>query len=63
MKADIYGNIVYLILHFPIYDISRRVSEPCEVDFILGKNFIITAHYKSIIPRMSWSRYLKWASF
>ena len=49
-KADIYGNIVYLILHFPIYDISRKVSEPCEVDFILGKNFIITAHYKSIIP-------------
>jgi len=36
-KADIYG-------------ISRKVSEPCEVDFILGKNFIITAHYKSIIP-------------
>jgi len=49
-KADVYGNIVYLILHFPIYDISRKVSEPCEVDFILGKNFIITAHYKSIIP-------------
>lgn len=49
-KADIYGNIVYLILHFPIYDISRKVSEPCEVDFILGKDFVITAHYKSIIP-------------
>ena len=49
-KVDIYGHIVYLILHFPIYDISRKVSEPCEVDFILGKNFIITAHYKSIIP-------------
>src|SRR3989338_7598309 len=49
-KADVYDNIIYLILHFPIYDISRKVSEPCEVDFILGKNFIITAHYKSIIP-------------
>src|SRR3972149_2879317 len=49
-RADIHGNIIYLILHFPIYDISRKVSEPCEVDFILGKNLIITAHYKSIIP-------------
>lgn len=49
-KADIYEHIVYLILHFPIYDISRKVSEPCEVDFILGKDFIITAHYRSIIP-------------
>lgn len=49
-KADIYGNLIYLILHFPIYDISKKVSEPNEVDFILGKNFIITAHYKSILP-------------
>lgn len=49
-KADFYSNIIYLILHFPIYDISRKVSEPCEVDFILGKNFLITAHYKSITP-------------
>src|SRR3989344_7798527 len=49
-KADIYSNIIYLILHFPIYDISRKVSEPCEIDFIRGKDFLITAHYKSIIP-------------
>lgn len=49
-RADIYSNIIYLILHFPLYDIGRKVSEPCEVDFILGKNFIITAHYKSILP-------------
>lgn len=49
-RADIYGNLIYLILHFPIYDISKKVSEPNEVDFILGKNFIITAHYKSILP-------------
>ena len=49
-RADIYGNIIYLILHFPLYDIGRKVSEPCEIDFILGKNFVITAHYKSILP-------------
>lgn len=49
-RADIYGNMIYLILHFPIYDIGRKVSEPNEIDFILGKNFIITAHYKSILP-------------
>jgi len=49
-KADVYENLIYLILHFPVYDISRKVSEPCEVDFIIGKNFIVTAHYKSILP-------------
>lgn len=49
-RADIYSNLIYLILHFPIYDISKKASEPNEIDFILGKNFIITAHYKSILP-------------
>lgn len=49
-KADVYSNLVYLILHFPVYDISKKASEPGEVDFIIGKNFFITTHYKSIIP-------------
>jgi len=49
-RVDAYSNLVYLILHFPVYDISRKASAPCEIDFIVGKNFIITAHYASIIP-------------
>lgn len=49
-RVDVYNNLVYLILHFPVYDISRKASSPCEIDFIVGKNFIITTHYASIIP-------------
>lgn len=45
-KVDLYKNFIYLILHFP----SLRRGNPDgtasqEVDFIIGKNFIITARY------------------
>lgn len=49
-KVDAYDKFIYLILHFPVYDIGRKASSPCEIDFVVGKNFIITAHYQSIIP-------------
>ena len=42
-KADFYENLVYLILHFPVYNIKKRTSVSKEIDFVLGKNFIITA--------------------
>lgn len=49
-KADPYTNLIYLILHFPVFDISKKASTPCEIDFIIGKKFLVTAHYQSIIP-------------
>lgn len=44
-----FDNYVYLILHFPTADaeLGTRVQ---EVDFIVGKNFIITARYEVIEP-------------
>jgi magnesium transporter len=49
-KVDIYKNFIYLILHFPIFEHERKTSISYEIDFIIGKNFLITAHYKSITP-------------
>lgn len=49
-RSEIYKNFVYLILHFPIFDPDRRTSVGYELDFIIGKNFLITVHYKSIAP-------------
>lgn len=46
-KVDIYNTTIYLILHFPIYNHTRREYQGCEIDFILGKNFLITVHYGS----------------
>jgi magnesium transporter len=47
-KVDVYENNLYLILHFP----SDKESCPTcltsvgsEIDFVIGKDFLITAHY------------------
>jgi len=47
-RVDVYKKFIFLILHFPIFDLERKGSTGCEIDFILGKDFLITTHYKSI---------------
>jgi len=40
-KVDLYDNAIYLILHFPSADNAKDQ----EIDFVVGKNFLITARY------------------
>lgn len=45
-KADIYSHFIYLILHFPgLSHLERSVK---EINFIIGKDYIITIHYSNI---------------
>ena len=44
-KVDLYHNFIYLILHFPTISHKHDGGEDQEIDFIIGKKFIITAHY------------------
>ena len=44
-KVDLYHNFIYLILHFPTISHKHNGGEDQEIDFIIGKKFIITAHY------------------
>jgi len=46
-KVDMYPHFIYLILHFPELTGFERNSGR-EIDFIIGKNYIITAHYENI---------------
>lgn len=48
--VDVYPKFLYLILHFP-YSHSPNAGDTKktqEIDFVIGKNFIITTHYDSI---------------
>jgi magnesium transporter len=51
-KVDVHEKFIYLILHFPIAhaghvgDMDHKKTQ--EVDFVIGKHFIITTHYDSI---------------
>ncbi len=61
-KAELRGNAIYLILHFPV-DTARpeNVIEK-EIDFAVGKNFIITAHYESFDPIYEFQKMFKVSS-
>lgn len=48
-KVDLYENGIYLILHFPVVRKAEGKMVPeQEIDFIIGDNYIITAHYEHI---------------
>ena len=48
-RVDVYDHHMYLILHIPnIIVRSLDKKQEQEVDFIIGKNFIITVHYEPI---------------
>ncbi|MCC6323973.1 hypothetical protein IT400_04250 [Candidatus Nomurabacteria bacterium] len=45
-KTDIYPHLTYSVLHFPqIIDDKGRIKNQ-EINFIIGKNFLITVHYE-----------------
>jgi magnesium transporter len=47
-KVDLYKDYIYLILHFPALHHSHGDDQNQEIDFVIGKNFLITTHYDSI---------------
>ena len=45
--AEIYGEHMYLVLHFPALRRAHQSQEQ-EIDFVIGKNVLVTAHYEHI---------------
>ncbi|HVU06181.1 MAG TPA: magnesium transporter CorA family protein [Candidatus Paceibacterota bacterium] len=48
-KVDRYPDFIYLILHFPAWKHSHKETSQ-EIDFIIGKDYIVTARYDGIDP-------------
>lgn len=48
-RADLRRHYVYMVLHFPALKHSHKTREQ-EMDFILGRKFLITTHYDLIDP-------------
>ncbi len=55
-KVDLYPNFIYLILHFPAISHKHDGGHDQEIDFIVGKNFLITTHYGLIDPIHEFSK-------
>lgn len=47
-RAERYGNHLYVVLHFPAWKHSHQLSPHQEIDFVLGKKFLITTHYETV---------------
>src|SRR3989344_6994066 len=52
-KVDLYNEFIYLILHFPICQLcygqkGESQTDTEEIDFVIGHDFLITAHYQPI---------------
>jgi magnesium transporter len=50
------GHLIYLILHFPAFKHTHSGSQNQEVDFIMGKDFLITTRYDTIDPLHKFSK-------
>lgn len=55
-KVDLHDNFIYLILHFPAFRHTHNREQNQEVDFIVGKDFIITTRYDTIDPLHKFSK-------
>ncbi len=54
-RVDFYDAYIYVILHFPALRHPHTTFEQ-EVDFVVGRNFIITTHYDIIDPLHKFSK-------
>lgn len=48
-RADFYSEYAYVIMHFPALKHSHKAREQ-EVDFVIGKQFLVTTHYDTLDP-------------
>jgi len=56
-KVDLYDNLIYLVLHFPkIHHTHGKKGHDQEVNFVIGKNFIVTGRYELIDPLHEFSK-------
>lgn len=54
-RVDFHQNYIYTVLHFPALRHSHKTKEQ-EIDFIIGRNFLITAHYDTVDPLHKFSK-------
>jgi len=49
-KIDDYESDLFIVLHFPVFDKTNRVTTPSELDIFIGENFMVTSHKGDLKP-------------
>lgn len=54
-KVERRGDVIYVVLNFPaLRDVGRRPEH--EIDFVIGKHFLITTRYEGIDPMHAFAK-------
>ena len=49
-RAEELNGYIYLVMHFPVFNEAKKISEPVEIDFILTPDTLISVRYKTLEP-------------
>jgi len=49
-KIDEYEDYLFLVLHFPIFNVEARVTTPSQVSVFIGEKYLITLHNGKLKP-------------
>jgi len=49
-KIENYEDYLFLVIFYPFFDKETSSTIPFELDVVIGKNFLITNHYRDIVP-------------
>jgi len=49
-KIDEYEDYLFIIMQFPVFDTTQRVSRPAEVDLFIGPGYLVTVHDGNLWP-------------
>ena len=49
-KIDEYKDYLFLVFHFPVFNIEARVTTPCQVSVFIGENYLVTLHKGELKP-------------
>ncbi|MDD5342192.1 MAG: magnesium transporter CorA family protein [Patescibacteria group bacterium] len=49
-NLDKYTDYMFMILLFPVFDRKTREIKPSEVDFFIGKDYLVTVHQDNLPP-------------
>ena len=55
-KVERVDGLIYMVLHFPLLRHTHEVEQNQEVDFIIGKDVLITTRYDTIDPMHKFSK-------
>ena len=49
-KIDEYKDYLFLVFHFPVFNIEARVTTPSQVSVFIGAKYLITLHKGKLKP-------------